>query len=713
MSATIRKSSLKAKLLSILILSFVVLTSVLTLNLYVGLSQMRLGLSEQAQQSMEEEVLGRLNSEAAKLGHQVGGFLEGVFRVPLSAAEALSLSSTQKGERLLRGQVNTLVQSLLQRHTDISAIYAQFEPNGFDGADAAFIGQDAIHSVPDTGSLEIYWYRTDRGALEQDRVVDSQEKYDATLNEFGLRASEWYLCAKDHKRPCMTEPYLYEVSPGYEELMTSLIAPVVVGSEFRGVVGVDVNLPIIQKLTESLSQALYGGQSRISLLSERGLLVSASHYQQHLARPIKEVLPSLGDKLAKLHLSSSRVWLHEGVYFLAYPIEISTTGTTWSLLIELPQDVVLAGTQKLVDTIDQRVIGLLTQEILAAFVVTILAIGAVFMFIRSIVKPIRMLDERVHNLASSEGDLTQELRLDTHAELISLSKGFSLFIHKLRSMVDELKQIGGVARGDAAHCKELNTQARQATEQQQREIDSVVTAGNEMSSTAAEVSGVAASAAEKARTARDVVISSQEMLSSSVVTVEALSQDMNQAGESISEVVAKTHDINKILDVIRAIAEQTNLLALNAAIEAARAGEQGRGFAVVADEVRSLAAKTQSSTEEINGMIQSLSAVVDRAVGVIQEGTSKAGGAMDKTQRSYEALSSVVADIGAITDHIVQVATAAEEQSAVSEEISRNLTVIGDAAQALSELSAQNNQFSEELEEQIDRLDQQLNTLKT
>ncbi len=139
-------------------------------------------------------------------------------------------------------------------------------------------------------------------------------------------------------------------------------------------------------------------------------------------------------------------------------------------------------------------------------------------------------------------------------------------------------------------------------------------------------------------------------------------------------------------------------------------------FAVVADEVRSLAAKIQSSTEEINDMIQSLSAVVDRAVGVIQEGTSKAEGAMDKTQRSYEALSSFVADIGAITDHIVQVATAAEEQSAVSEEVSRNLTVIGDAAQALSELSAQNNQFSEELEEleeQIDRLDQQLNTLKT
>ncbi len=674
---------------------------------------MREGLSEQAQNSMEKEVLGRLNSEAAKLGHQIGGFLEGVFRIPLSAAETLSVSSTQEEDRFSRDQVNTLTQSLLQRHADISAIYAQFEPNGFDGADAQFIAQDVIHSVPDTGSLEVYLYRSADGKIGQDRVVDSSEKYDTTLNEFGLRASEWYLCAKDRKQPCMTEPYLYEVSPGYEELMTSLIAPVLVGSEFKGVVGVDVNLPVIQELTESLSKELYGGQSRISLLSERGLLVSSSHYQDHLARPLDEALPDFAGNLIKLHQSSDRVLLHDGTYFLAYPIEMATTGSTWSLLIELPQDVVLAGTQQLVMTIDQRVLGLLSEQVVAAFVVTALAIGAVFLFIRSIVKPIKLLDARVHNLASSEGDLTQELRLDTHAELISLSKGFSLFVHKLRNMVDELKQIGGVARADSAHCKELNSQARQATEQQQQEIDSVVTAGNEMSSTAAEVSGVAASAAEKARTARDVVVSSQEMLSSSVGTVEALTKDMNLAGESISEVVARTHDINKILDVIRAIAEQTNLLALNAAIEAARAGEQGRGFAVVADEVRSLASKTQSSTEEINGMIQSLSVVVDRAVSVIQDGTSKAQSAMSQTQQSYEALSSVVADIGAITDHIVQVAAAAEEQSAVSEEISKNLTIIGDAAQALSELTIQNNQFSEELELQIDRLDQQLNTLKT
>jgi len=209
------------------------------------------------------------------------------------------------------------------------------------------------------------------------------------------------------------------------------------------------------------------------------------------------------------------------------------------------------------------------------------------------------------------------------------------------------------------------------------------------------------------------VLSSQQALKGSVATVEALTHDMQAASQSITEVAARTDEINRILDVIRAIAEQTNLLALNAAIEAARAGEQGRGFAVVADEVRSLASKTQSSTEEINNMIQSLQAGVKKAVSVIESSTEKAKGAMDETQASYQSLADVVKDIASVSEHITQVATAAEEQSAVSEEISRNLTLIGDAANALAALAGESDEASEKLASHMQVLDQQLASLKT
>jgi methyl-accepting chemotaxis protein len=280
-------------------------------------------------------------------------------------------------------------------------------------------------------------------------------------------------------------------------------------------------------------------------------------------------------------------------------------------------------------------------------------------------------------------------------------------------MVNQLKEVGDSAKQTAILGKAINAKSLSATFNQQQEIDSVVTATNEMSATASEVSQLAVQVADKVNSAKDTIINSQSSLSDSVSTVQGLTQDMLLVSESISDVESHTDEINKIIDVIRSIADQTNLLALNAAIEAARAGEQGRGFAVVADEVRSLASKTQTSTEEINGMIQNLQGGVKKAVQVIESGAGKARLAMEETQTSYDSLSSVVGNIGFIADHITQVATAAEQQSAVSEEVSKNLTIIGDAATVLAELAQESDLSSENLEQQMYSLDVQLASLKT
>ncbi len=713
MNELIRSSSLRIKLLVSLIAAFVLFTLVLALNLRHDLDAMKLELVDQAEQSMEREVLGRLNSEAARLGNQIDGFLEGVFRVPESLAQNLAASIAEDAAHLSREQVSQLAASTLAAHPDTSALYVQFEANGFDGADSAFIGSDQLHSVADSGALEIYWLRDQQGRLLQERVLDSNEKYDDSIGEFGLRAAEWYLCSHDRIRPCLAEPYLYEISPGYSELMTSLTSPIVVDGRFRGLVGVDVYLPVIQKLTEALSQQLYGGQSRITLLSEKGLIASSSHYRDQLSRPLAEARDTFDGKLLKLHQSRDNTWLHEGVYYLGHEIRIDASGSSWTLLIELPQEVVLAGARQLTDTIDQRVVAIISREIVIGLVVIALAILMVIVLIRSIVGPIRSLQQMVDNLASADGDLTRELHLETHAELIRLSQGFNRFIVKLRAMVNELKEVGEVARGHAVQGKAISLRSLQATREQQQEIDNVVTASNEMSATAAEVSQVAVSVADNAQSARGTIETSQQQLQVSVQSVQALTEDMARASESISEVAVRSNDINRILDVIRAIAEQTNLLALNAAIEAARAGEQGRGFAVVADEVRSLASKTQASTEEINSLILSLKEGVGNAVAVIERGTEKARGAMEQTRTSYDSLSSVVADIGAIADHIAQVATAAEEQSSVSEEVSRNLTVIGDAVKTLAEMAHESDRASDELTVQMQKLEAQLSSLKT
>ena len=716
MNTLIRILPLRIKLLVTVVVALVVMSAVLLGSMVANLNGMKSDIVKQTKVTMEQEVLGRLDSEARFLAQRIGGYINSAYRVPLGFSQTVSKSIEQGGDhRLTRDQVNAMVQSTLSQHKDISSMYAQFEPYGFDDEDALWAGNPdrAMHTVDATGSLEIYWVRTPGGTLELQEVEDAEEKWNGTVGEFGIREAEWYLCSKDSGKPCLMEPYLYEISEGYSELMTSLAVPVMVNGHFAGLVGVDINLPIFQNMVETLQKNLYGGNSQVTILSEKGLVVASTVYKDKFTRPLAEAAPAVGEVLTKLHTSDKPLLHQNGAYNVAQAVPILASGSTWSVLITLPEQVVLAGTQVLVDRLDKSVMGILATEGIAALIITLVVVVALTWLIQSIVRPIRDLDDMVQNLASSEGDLSRDIRLNTHAELISLSKGFSKFINKLRTMVNQLKHVGVEARETAKAGKQINARTVKATQDQQREIDSVVTATNQMSSTANEVSQVAVEVASNTNRAKETVLSSQQALKGSVATVEALTHDMQAASQSITEVAARTDEINRILDVIRAIAEQTNLLALNAAIEAARAGEQGRGFAVVADEVRSLASKTQSSTEEINNMIQSLQAGVKKAVSVIESSTEKAKGAMDETQASYQSLADVVKDIASVSEHITQVATAAEEQSAVSEEISRNLTLIGDAANALAALAGESDEASEKLASHMQVLDQQLASLKT
>ncbi len=705
-----RQIALSKKLLWLTVGSIFITVFVLSSVLWWQLSSSNKVLSAESEELIVAEVEEKLTANAAAYGERIAGFINEAYRVPFSFAAIVG--SQDAARTLSRESVVQLNKSLIEKNTNISSIYSQFEANGFDNNDAQFT-TGFTHSVAGAGSLEIYFTRSREGVIEQQIIEDVDEKYVTTLNEFGQREAEWYLCAKDTKTPCIMEPYLYEISPGYSEMMTSLVVPVLRNGRFIGVTGVDLTLPVFQTMTEQLSKELYNGQARVTLLSSLDLIVGSSHYKDKLGRPLKEAISET------LVTSFDRLKKEAGIhkvaheYLVNYPISIKLAGKQWNLLIEVPTELALKGPQALASTMDDNAGTLGGLILITGIVIAAVAFFIMLIVIRSIIAPLQQIQKRVDNLASSEGDLTQTLSVDSHAELIALAYGFNAFLAKLRDLIAQLKDVSSQTKQQAQTAAHVAVDTKQNVQAQFQEIESVVTAMNEMSATALEVARASEQSAQQADEINSLVVSSEASLSSAVSQVKTMSDEIQQANQAVEKVAARSNDITQILDVIRTIAEQTNLLALNAAIEAARAGEQGRGFAVVADEVRALASKTRASTDDISGLIDSLQLEVGNASTVIEKGVVRAQTAVDETTVAFDALHSVVTKVEEITGQITQIATAAEEQSSVTEEINRNLTLISDAASQLAELSTQAGDGSQMLNQLVAQQDDELNKLKT
>lgn len=662
--------SIKSKLLATVSLLIVVILIVMTVLAMRSLDQTSSRTTEVTRALMTEQVRQRVTDSGEAAGQQVRRLIDQGFVVPLTLARQLAATAQGSGtEPLSRAAVRGLVENALQANPGLSALYAQFEANGYDGQDANHVG-DTSHSTP-MGTLEVYWLRED-GQLLQQPVEDADEKHNADLTENGLREAEWYLCSRDRKAPCLLEPYLYETSPGTHELMTTLAAPVLVDGQFRGLVGADINLPVIQRQIEALAASLYEGQAEVTLLTDGGRIVASSRYRELLGKPLAEPT-TVQDESATIHVE--------------VPLPFELTGNRWGLRIDVPTAVAFRDLDALVGELKQTAASTRWSLLVVGVVSLLIALLGVVVMVNAMTRRLTQLGERMNRLAGAEGDLTQRLTGDGGRELALVAEGFNAFIHKIRDIVIDIRAEGDDLRNNARQLHDAGVETTQATSLQLAEIDQVVTAINEMAATAGEVARLATDTASDTQSANRDVRGAQSRLEAVVKVIEGLAVAMRGAGDSVSQVASRSDSIYGIVGTIRGIADQTNLLALNAAIEAARAGEQGRGFAVVADEVRSLAAKTQSSTEEIDKLIAALREDVDEAVGQVQRIAQEALSTVTQSRDSYDLLKSVTDLIGFISERITQVATAAEEQSAVSEELNRNMVKIGEASRTLADVA--------------------------
>ncbi|WP_286238512.1 methyl-accepting chemotaxis protein [Neptuniibacter halophilus] len=351
---------------------------------------------------------------------------------------------------------------------------------------------------------------------------------------------------------------------------------------------------------------------------------------------------------------------------------------------------------------------------ITVFILVVLVVAGFLTYIspKMLVNSINQLTGRVQEISQGDGDLTLRINSSRKDELGALGEAFDQFIENLEQLISATRRQAEQLNEDSNLLEASANSSTDIVHQQSHSTEMIAAAVNQFSTAIRQVAENAQQAAGFSDNTVAISHDGQRVINDSVNKIMQLSDSVNQAQSVIQDLEVESDNISTVLDVIRGIADQTNLLALNAAIEAARAGDHGRGFAVVSDEVRSLASKTQDSTEEIQKMIEKLQSGVKQAVNCIQEGTVQVTGSVELVNSTQDLLNNIEQSAVQLNDMAIQIATATEEQSQVTDEINQNLNSLNDQNQHVQEVSRDTLSTVNDFRTTVNSLSGQLNRFK-
>ncbi len=661
----------------------------------IALSQI---LNDKVDNLVKQEAVHKLSA----LAHSQTQYLEVLFNNAATIAETFAKGLANAKGTLSRNQVVEQMRSIFEANPNLIGLYTGWEKDTFDGQDSQFVG-DTSTAMP-SGQFAPYFSRSSKGDIA---LTPCAPFYDKGKNKNGIGFSYWYQCPIQTGKTCVIEPIAYELQ-GVNTLMTSITTPIVHNDKTVGMTGVDYSLNFLQQITEEASKKLYNGALRVIIISPEGIVAADSKNKTNIEKKIAQTDLL---KLLKDYAKEGDKIIGSNVV-IGNQFGLANSKLKWNLVVLAPTKVAFASAASFMENVHSLFEQSALEQLILGVLMIVIGVLAAFFIALSISKPINHLVKVMHNLTQAGGDLTQKIRIKREDETGTLAKHLNTFIahirHIIQDMASSMEQVTEKTKIIDAGTQKTDHEVSS----QQSQVQQVLSIANNMSTTAHQVAEYIKTTSDTVNATQKSVEKGQKAASTNAMDLHNLSDEITRAGKEINALEAHSEEIGSILDVISGISEQTNLLALNAAIEAARAGEAGRGFAVVADEVRQLATKTASSTEEINRMIDTLRSKSKEAVNAMEQSQTLSETCRINAQQAVEDLNDIAKQSQQVRDMAKNIEQSAGAQANASEEVQHNIESISSSAERISQSAKQASDQANEAVDLISKVNTDLNKFK-